>query len=179
MVLSREPARIDSPHPVVNHVSDFGGLASALHVARLASLALVRTPFFCWVDVDDPLPEVLPAPQRGLLYGVEEIYNSGNRMTRVLPRAWSRVGHLTNPRLIHKAVCSTEAALDVAALLPQGEYYTELLLYYGIAKRHGWEIDERFVYHYETARSEMAGKVAAAIGNSMALLLSLEKRGVL
>ena len=179
VVLSRQPVHIEAPWPVVSVVSDFGGRVDALHAARLASLERVQTPYFCWVDDDDPLPDALPVPASGLMYGVEHRYAAGQLMRRVEPHAWSRSAHLASPTLIHKAVCATAPARELAARLPRGEYYTELLLYYGLAKHHGWEIDRRFAYHYNLSADGMSSRVSAAIGRSLALILALEKRGVL
>lgn len=182
VTLSRAPARAKATDvPYLNWVSDFGGQPAALHAARMASINAVRTPFFCWVDVDDPAPASLPVPvDAGLLYGAEEHLLSGNVMTTVRPRPWSRAAHLLEPRLIHKAIVRTEAAREAAAVLPaDGEYYTELLLYYAIAKRRGAEVRPDFITQWEMGRSSMAGKVGRAMANTVRLLLTLEKQGVL
>lgn len=182
VTLSREPARPKAADvATLNWVSDFGGQPAALHAARMASIWSVQTPFFCWVDADDPVPATLPVPATaGLLYGTEQLLLSGNVLTSVAPQPWSRHAHLMEPRLIHKPIVRTAAAREAAALLPaEGEYYTELLLFFAIAKRHGVELRPDFVTQWEMGRSCMAGKVGHATANTARLLLLLEKRGVL
>lgn len=182
VTLSREPAPARVPGAAyINWVSDFHGQPAALHAARMASIEGVQTEFFTWLDVDDPAPAALPVPvSAGLLYGREELLLSGNVMTTVEPRPWTRSAHLMDARLIHKAIVRTDAAREAAAIVPiEGEYYTELLLYYAIAKRHGAQACPDFVSQWEMGRSCMAAKVGRATANTVRLLLALEKQGAL
>lgn len=158
----------------VQHISSFDD-AAGLHNARLDSIGRVETPYFSWVDADDPLPTFPDHVSAAVVYGPHERYVHGGILTTDQPRSWARNTHLCSPLLIHKAVCSTAAVRDVLPRVPRGEYYTELVLYFLLAHLHSWEISPGFVARWESAAGAMHTKVRRAIGNSLQFLLRFTK----
>lgn len=160
---------------LVNHVSQFDS-AAALHHARMAAIQKVTTPAFVFVDDTDAFFGGSRVPE-GLAYGGETIYAvAADTLEHVTPKAWSAAEHLYQPHLIHRAICNTAAAKKVLEYLPQGDYYTEWLLYYFVAANRGAEMVAGDFYHWAKETNGMHTQVSTAIGNTSLWLLQNHRR---
>lgn len=144
VTLSKEPKTWD--HIVndchyYNHVSTITSLEE-LHSQRLKSLENIITPYFFFQDSDDPMPDVVTLPSQGIAYGNLVIDNLDlGKKTVLNNQNWNAQWHLANPYAIRKAYCNTQHAKLICKHLPKGEYWTELLLYYFLAKLFGSTYD--------------------------------------
>lgn len=132
----------------VEHVQTCSTLAD-LHEARIRALQKVKTPYWCFVDDDDPLPQ-LPKeiPLCTLLYGQESVYDvNGNieRHTQGVLYRWLQIAQ--NPLLIHKAIANTEYTQRLLPLLPKGTYLTEFMIF-AVLSQIQPRIDPSFHYHW-------------------------------
>lgn len=140
VTLSAEPFTFDTPRHIryLNYVSQFDG-AEGLHKSKLDSIFQVKTKYFFWNDYDDPLPNIYPVPERSIVFGDFCYTELPSKVSKKIPvPKWTDTWHLSNPVLVHKAICNTAMARAVANLLPQGEYFTETLLYYFMCKVYGY-----------------------------------------
>jgi hypothetical protein len=180
VILSKEPITSNILLPkdtqVLNYVSTFEN-AEGLHKSRLASLEDIATPYFFWLDVDDPVPEKLVAPTKGLVYG-DYLANTcqGQILVKEVYGDWVADFHKVKPLFIHKAICSTAKARAIAKLLPRGEYWTEWLLYYFLALKFGATYDPELKFIWNKQQSGMHGLVHKATQNSLLWILQNEKR---
>jgi hypothetical protein len=108
--------------------------------AWFASVVLVQTPYFFWVDDDDSLPlDYLDVLHDCLRAGAPIAYTdelvTGVRAGLRRSGAYSREAHLANPMMLHNLVlCRTDAALEVLHTLPVGHYWPEMLLFWALAR---------------------------------------------
>lgn len=174
VTLSNKELHRDTPSNVVyyNHVREFSDTIS-LHTERLNAISKVKTPYFFFCDYDDPLPEFIIKPNKAVLYGdnyfnefgVERIFNS---------KEWSREYHLQNPYAIHKAICNTNLSRKLSLILPRGEYWTEILLYYSLALIGGFEYNKELKMIWNKKNNGFHTKVNTNIANSVLWLLNNE-----
>jgi hypothetical protein len=180
VTLSAKPhTREDLPEGVeyYNHVSTITNMAE-LHRERLASLAGVKTPLFVWVDDDDPFVWNVPQSNfAGLQHGDEVVYTNNNQMSELMAYgAWDAETHLGTPLLIHKAICNTQQALRVASKLPQGDHYTEHLLYYLLAAWRGAENLSCVTTHWYKRQAGFHGVADQAQKNTVLWLMQNRNR---
>jgi hypothetical protein len=175
ITLSSEEMQRNTPPNVVyyNHVRKFSDVCS-LHNERLESIKNCKTEYFFFCDYDDPIPDTLIAPKRAIVYGdnhyieydVERFDKSSN---------WTELEHMTNPYLIHKAICNTEQTLKILSVIPRGEYWTELLLYYCLALSGSYEYNNNLKMIWNKKQTGMHKSVGKAINNSVLWLMNNQK----
>lgn len=154
VVLSPEPSEAPAflPDDVIwyNHVSKFND-HKGLHKARLDSLRGITTPYWIYVDSDDPLPDGVREPNgSAILYGQEKRHLLFKNCVVHMPtRPFSWLRHIKEPHVIHKAICNTYYAQKVIEYLPQeGAYLTEALIFTLLSQWRGSEIDKNFNYNW-------------------------------
>lgn len=178
VILSKEPTTLNLPAEVqvLNYISTFTD-AVGLHKSRLASLEDIETPYFFWLDVDDPVPENLIIPDKGVVYG-DYLANTcqGQVQKKEVYGNWVANKHKVAPLFIHKAICNTTKAKAIARLLPAGEYWTEWLLYYFLALKFGATYNSDLKLIWNKQQSGMHGLVHRATQNSLLWILQNEKR---
>lgn len=126
---------------VLNHCETFT-TTEGIHMARRRSLARVETPWCFFLDSDDELTgdaaDVIDeciSTGAPLAYTDEMVYTLGMSARRD-SRAYTQVEHIARPLMLHHLVMMrTEAALDALDVIPAGELWVEMLLYFQIAKR--------------------------------------------
>lgn len=172
ITLSSEEMQRDMPSNVVyyNHVRRFSDVAS-LHNERLNSIKYVTTPYFYYCDYDDPIPELNIVPKTSILYG-DNIYNQFNIERINKSGNWSEENHISNPYFIHKAICETELSLKLLDILPVGEYWTELLLFYSLALVGSSEYDPSIKMLWNKKQYGLHKDVRKAIHNTVLWLLN-------
>lgn len=121
--------------------------SSAADVQRawFDSIALVRTPWFFWLDDDDELPDdYLQVLERcvsagaPIAYTDEEIRRPDGSVAVRRAAPYSQAAHLQDPTLLHHlVVCNTAAARLALQRLPRGHYWPELQLFWEVAKQGG------------------------------------------
>lgn len=141
----------------VNHVKKFDN-SGCLHRERLAAIEKVQTPFFTYLDSDDPVPTGVRAPKEaGILYGTDFVrthhIDGSIEETVRLPMPFTWLRGINNHLMIHKAICHTEWSKQISSELPEGVYNTELLLFSILAKWKGYEIDQSFIYTWEQRKT--------------------------
>lgn len=142
----------------------------------MQAIQQVDTPAFVFVDDTDAFlgQEAIPV---GLIFGREKIQARSQNVYQVIePHGWSYTAHLYQPRLIHRAICNTEAAKKVLQHLPQGEYYTEWLLYFFIAAWRGAQRVPGDFYCWKKEATGMHTQVGQAIQNTSLWLLQNHRR---
>lgn len=170
VTLSSTPIGRKMPEGVLhlNHVSVFSE-ANELHKQRMLSIEEVQTPYFYFCDDTDDQPNILIEPQKAIVYG-DNHYKQYSQPGVTKNGPWSAERHITRPDFIHKAICNTDLAQKICTLLPQGEYYTEALLYYTLALVGGWEYRSDLILNWNKRSEGMHNKVRKSKMNSMAWL---------
>lgn len=148
IMFSRAPLQREVPGIVVlNSVQTVNGPEEML-AARLKSLRRVNTPWCFFLDDDDDLPadymDVLgecAAADKPLAYTNETMVVAGEpTLLRAAP--YTQDAHIRRPMLIHHlALMRTTDAKIVAATLPRGRYWAEMLLSWQLAKGGATWID--------------------------------------
>lgn len=146
VTLSREPLQraVDDDTVYLNYVSTFDS-AAGVYAARNKAVEKVTTPYFFFLDYDDPYPEGIQKPTKGILYG--DFYCQELDMSTSIKkgRPWTIDAHYSNPYLIHKAICNTEQYKEVLPYLPEsGDYRNEILNYFLLAACFGAEYVPEF-----------------------------------
>jgi hypothetical protein len=175
ITLSSKEMQRNTPSDVVyyNHVREFSDTAS-LHSERLNAITKVQTPYFFFCDYDDPIPEILIKPNKGILYG--DNYLKQNNVEKVYKSScWQNDKHLSNPYLIHKAICNTELSKKIAMILPKGEHWTEVLLYYSLALIGGYEYIPEFKIIWNKKNTGFHTSIAKNVANSVTWLLNNQR----
>ena len=174
LTLSAKPHSFELPTGIayVNHISQFS-TAQELHKERLAAIMKVDTPTFFFQDDDDPLPNFYPDVfDKGLVYGdfikLESVMDL-EPITRC--REYDHRWHLKNPEYLHKAFCNTGKAQKIVPQLPQGEYWTELLLYYFLGKEYGAVYDPKLIMPWKVSYQGMHTKAHNSVVNSICWIL--------
>lgn len=180
VTLSAVPTlRSDLPEEVVykNAVSLITSSAE-LHSKRLNSLKELTTPNWVWCDDDDPWKwPKLTLAQTKVLHGDELVNERGvNIQTTEVGRDWTAEDHLCRPKMMHKAICPAAATLRLLPLLPEGEFYTEHLVYYLLAAHCGTTYKSEIVTQWNCARFGMHQKVTQAIHNTVVWLMQNQAR---
>jgi len=158
----------------INQVQTFTSKYT-LHKARLDSIKKVTTPYFFVCDTDDPMPTELITPDKGIIYGDNYIVENG--IERVIKTGeWTSRKHIYYPQFIHKPICNTEIAKEVINLLPDGDYYTDHILYYCLAQCGGFTYDERLVIKWNKFKTGQHKRKTSDILNSINWLLVNQKR---
>lgn len=171
----RPESRGDLPPEVsyINHVSTFNNSAE-LHRQRLASLEAIQTPYWVWCDNDDGWrwPNDISLDNR-VTYGYElkrEVLGTINSV--VEPSPWSANLHMAQPRMMHKAICSTRETKLLLPLLPQGEYYTEHMVYWILANACGTRYLPQVTTEWNVKTSGMHVLAERSIVNTCIWLLT-------
>lgn len=170
--LSKQPFHHEGySGPYVNLVCDHDKNLHALHLQRMLSIFMVQTPYFTWVDVDDPIPDgIRPPVLKGLLYGRETItYLDWPKRALtpnykvIEPKLFYFEGLMRDPKLIHKAMVNTALARKVVEQLPNGDYYTEMLFYGILGLWRGVEVDPVFNAHWHYGLKPGQNEMSRAI----------------
>lgn len=129
----------------LNHVSVFNTL-EGLHKARLDAVKKVTTEFCAFVDSDDELPKNTGEQIAEIIAKMEERHSnltytdwierrSTGEERRMSPGEYNFAKHVTNITWMHQlVVMRTEAAQAWAQKIPQGAYWTEIMLYAKLAE---------------------------------------------
>lgn len=148
IVLSARPVTLDIPGVTVLPWVSTLRTPAELHSARLDALAQVKTPWCFYLDDDDELPadhlDVLTAARDlaldrdvALVYTDEQV-NDGIRSHVRTCMEYDRDRHAGLPMLMHHLVLMrTDSATALAARLPRGDYWTEHMLYFALAREGG------------------------------------------
>ena len=155
IVLSKNPVTLTLPGIVVLGSTQTIKSAGDLHAARLDALDQVRTPFCFYLDDDDALPadylDVLAecvAAGADLAYTNELVVRDGTSILSATQK-YDRALHLESALFIHHlALMRTGAAQAAARVIPRGDYWTEMLLYFQMAKAGAAHVD-RIGYHWQ------------------------------
>jgi hypothetical protein len=177
VVLSRQstgPCFMHEGCVLLNHISHFDN-AQGLHAARMAALQQVATPAFIFVDDTDSFLGPVSVP-KGLCLGDEWVDFIDAPPLLAPQKHYNTERHFTSPTFIHRAICNTQAAKQVAAHLPQGEYYTEWLLYYFIAAWRGVVHPPGALYQWRKESGGMHTQVHQAMMNTQLWLMQNHKR---
>lgn len=185
IVLSPEPVNApqDLPENIhwLNHVSIFSD-HSGFYKARLDALRKVTTPWWIFVDSDDPLPigVRIPTSQTGILIGDELQYiqkDQTEKRSRNYKLSW--LNQINNILCLHRAVCNTQATKKLLAYLPtEGLYLPEPLIFIMLGHWQGIEYDASFCYKWNVYSDSLHSKpdVKQAVYNSQNWLLHNGKR---
>jgi hypothetical protein len=150
VVLSPEPMQMpDLPVRVVNFVSKFYDTAG-IHEARRKSVDLVKTPWFFFLDSDDSLPSNIEdvllecmATDSSVAYTRELIVRPDKSSWTSESHEYDQAAHVRNMMLIHHlALCKTDVARSALEVVPHGDYWIELLLYFQMAKSGAKYVDK-------------------------------------
>lgn len=136
-----------------------------LHEVRLKALAKVKTPYCFFLDDDDELPtnylEVLDAcvtANVAVAYTDELEVGPTSSDVRTAPE-YDLARHAREPMAIHHlALMNTAEAVRVANFLPRGEFWTEHLLYYFMAKAGGAKRIPQVGYHWHRSGTGFSAK---------------------
>jgi hypothetical protein len=116
-----------------------------MHYMYCDSIASVNTKYFTIVDDDDPFPSFPETIEpTGIIFGDTHITYRGSYTQRKMP-VWNLDLHLRNELLVHRAICSTEAAIEVLKEVRDLPLYTEHYLYLHLAYEYGWHYDPDYV----------------------------------
>ena len=164
IVLSAHPVSLALPGvTVLSSVQKIDSVAQ-LHAARLAALRLVTTPFCFYLDDDDELPAdylsvleecVSKMQERDvpMAYTDEILREPGKDDVR---RSWYDYDHDRHKRapmaVHHLALMDTRKAREVASNLPQGDFWTEHILYWSLG-RYGAAYVPRVGYIWNRSKS--------------------------
>lgn len=154
VVLSPEPSEAPEFLPLniewINYVDKFSD-HKGLHKARLEAIKRVNTPYWIYVDSDDPLPEGVKEPDNSfIMYGTEIRHHLITLVKNIyIPQKFNWLRFIERPNLIHKAVCSTAATKKIIPYLPQeGAYLTEALIFALLAQIKEPDIHIDFKYNW-------------------------------
>ena len=150
VILSPEPVSGDNYRSIhyLNHVSKVSDHIQ-FHIERMSAVRKVSTPYFTFLDSDDPIPQGVRAPKNaGILYGTEVFCKSDGTQTTKEPRPFNWMASIQSQFHIHKAVCNTQYAKCIIDLLPYGLYNTEVMVFSLLALWKGHEIDKDFIYEW-------------------------------
>lgn len=128
----------------VNKFDPTHDLVAQLHHYRKRSVHLPQTPYMCWVDDDDELPDNIQDVCKKLIQKMrhegtyigytDELVNTqgiGKTVTtnRARKKPYSRQEYEKNPYQVmhHLVIMQTNMAQYVDALIPEGIYITEFL----------------------------------------------------
>lgn len=176
VTLSKEPIELKVPDNClyVNQVQTFTNRQS-LHTARLKSIRNVTTPYFFICDSDDPMPEELIIPDKAIIYGDNYIVEDG--IVRIVKTGeWNSDKHIRYPQLIHKPICNTAIAKKVVEILPEGNYYTDQILYYCLALIGGFTYNDKLVLKWNKHKTGYHTYQREGMMNSINWLLVNQKR---
>jgi hypothetical protein len=175
IVLSRTPTQAAVPHGVelLNHCETFS-TTEGIHQARRRALARVQTQWCFFLDSDDALPNDIESVlsecvQSGAaLSYTDELIRTGKGDRLHASEAYSQDRHIHRTLLVHHlAVMRTDVALAALEVIPRGDLWIEMLLYFQIAKS-GAAYVPRVGYHWHrgngmhTARGILAAQLRAA-----------------
>jgi hypothetical protein len=135
----------------INHCSTFYS-KSDFFIATLKTLEQVKTDYVVFCDSDDPFPQELILPTKGLVYG-DFIYNENNKEYTLISKHWSEKYHLDNHWLIHKPILNTKSALDIITRIPFSNVHFHFAFYYFVAKYHGSTYDNRLKLKWIKAKT--------------------------
>jgi hypothetical protein len=167
ITLSPEPVVMRIPKCVeyINEVSVFKSVACD-YAARLRAIAKVNTTHFFFLDSDDEYGDML-CPSDSLTIGIEHRTAGGISLPSVSKKYTPEL-HLAKPQIVHGATCiNTEAARKALADMPQsGEYYFQLLFYYTLIQKSGFEYSKRLRYNWNIRDNGFHTKASDAIANT-------------
>lgn len=155
VVLSAEPYTKPLPDTVelVNYVSKFRTstpheITEDLAKARIASIALVRTPYMFMLDDDDSY-EFMEVPTTGITQGLDYTEFNGEKKLELI-EPWSLEKHMDNNLLMHHAVVyNTKALQAVCKKLPPGPLFCEWMMNVTMVSWKGVTVDRRITYTWE------------------------------
>lgn len=168
----------DLPKDIVylNHVSTITN-HKELHLQRLEALMKVQTETFFFQDDDDPLPNKYIEAPSGLVYGdFIKLTTAYDFEDRTPAFEWASLKHLGNPCNIHRAFCNTLQAQAIAGLLPKEEHWTEIMLYYFLAKHYGATMDRSLDMFWRVKSSGMHVKASPSVMRSVSWIMSNEHK---
>lgn len=168
------PVHVDTFLPglqVLNYVSSFD-TTGGIHEARRNALQLVTTPYCFFLDSDDELTnnvhdilETCYEANVPICYTDELIREAGRSqyIHRTLP--YDQEKHIRNPRMLHHlVVMNTEAARAAEQVIPHGELWVEMLLYFQMAKRGAKYINEvGYIWNRGNGMNRAKGILAAQV----------------
>lgn len=148
----------------VNHVQHFKDREDVVKTMLMA-VSKVSTPYYFFCDDDDPVPLVVPTPTepKGILYGDFLSVYQGIERNRVMPM-WTVDGHLRDPFLIHKAVCSTELTLAISKHVPTHDILYEYLYHFFLADCYGFDYNTDYKYIWQKKNTGLHVKTLSIIG---------------
>lgn len=128
----------------LNHVSTFDTIAG-LNTELLKAIGQVDTLFFTVQDDDDPVPQYIPTPSKGIgiLYG-DVIWMDGENKYRRKGGPWSAVRHQRHPHFILKSVCNTQSTLNISQKVLDLTIEFEFIYHYLLASLYGAQYDQNF-----------------------------------
>lgn len=149
ITLSRERLKEERivPHGSkwINHVSRFFNMEDGLQ-EYLNAIGKVETDYFVFWDDDDTIPIVNLLPiDSGLVYNDVHVRDNGREVIKRPTRYWNRVDHLSNPFLLHRAVCNTKYVKEIQSVLPRVGAQFEYLYHYLLADNYGCIHDPGFI----------------------------------
>ena len=178
LTLSPTPHSIITPRSVFyfNFNSEFDD-AAGMYASRIAAIFKIKTPYFFYQDIDDPLPTMYPIPSGGMVYGNYHTTDAVTLQKIVVPaKQWSKHWFMENHGLIRKGIYNTAKARAIASLLPKGEYHAETLLHYFLCAIYGGELMTGLEMLWRKRPSGMHTKTQAAIDNSIAWIKENESK---
>jgi hypothetical protein len=149
-----------------NSVQTFNKHLTSYEV-RLNCIKKITTPYYLMIDSDDPFPNTLFIPNKGILYGDNYVIDNGVE-TKHKSKDWAADFHVKYPLLIHKAICNTNNSKVLLKILPsRGNYYFELLMYYCLAKFYGYEYNNKFISIWNKNKNGHHSEARLSIINSI------------
>lgn len=142
---SKEPFDRPVPEGVVylNHVSVINNVGSETK-ENINAINKVKTPYFFLVDVDDDIPDYIPLPTKGLVYG-DFLIEDRNKLLRVPVKEFGDKTFSVNPYMLHKPCYNTANTKWVLENLPFNEaFHFNLYYHYFIAMLFGATYDHKF-----------------------------------
>lgn len=140
-----------------------------MHFAFCKAIELVTTPFFTFVDDDDPFPSYPETIEDvGITFGDNYINQRGHTCGYAF-KGWTFKEHMKNSTLIHRAICKTEDAQRILRPVAREPIYTEHWLYAHLAKESGYYYDNSYVAIWNKKNTGLHTKVRQVIENTQAL----------
>ncbi len=142
---SKEPFDRVVPEGVVylNHVSIITDRRSEC-IENAKAIRKVQTPYFTLVDHDDDIPEYLPLPTKGILYGDLLIEEDG-KLTRTKVNEFSDKHFMEFPYLLHKPIYNTQNMLWILDNLPDSNgLHFNMYYHYFLAMLFGANYDSSY-----------------------------------
>jgi hypothetical protein len=161
---SKEPVTRVVPEGIsyYNHVDIFKDIVES-NISARGALEHVTTPYACFVDSDDDMPEVFPKPSRGVVFGDNRVRE--NDVVTIRENTYfNHTEFNRNPFMFHKAIVNVKEmkmVMDVIGSRMPHAFYS--FHYYLVAQSKGAIKEESFQPIWTKAKGSMWSYLDAGI----------------